>query len=315
MHQAAVSKQHGGDDVHLTTSLLWLTATCAGFTGGSFKFHDPADIFREFFGTTNPFAAFGGEEEEDGGMGGAGGLPGAFRMFSGGVGGMPGMAFGMGGMPGMAGMGGMGGMPGMAGMGGAGGPGGGASRRAAAGPVKGELIKRPLLCTLEELFNGCTKRVKITRQRLNPDGKTTRSDEKILELHVRPGWKKGTTLTFENEGDEAPGVVPADIQFIIGEKDHARFTRDGNDLVYECRLPLVDALTGTRLEVPTLDGRTLTVPVTEVAEPGSTKRIRGEGMPISKSPGSRGDLVVRFSVAFPPHLSEDKKREIRRVLG
>jgi DnaJ-class molecular chaperone len=55
--------------------------------------------------------------------------------------------------------------------------------------------------------------------------------------------------------------------------------------------------------------------VTEGVQPGATKRIRGEGMPVSKSPGTRGDLVVRFSVTFPPHLSEDKKRDIRRILG
>lgn len=277
----------------------------AGFSGGGFSFHDPKDIFSAFFGTSNPFAAFGmGGDDEDGG--GGAGMPGGFRMF---MGGMPGMG-GMGGMAGagMPGMGGMGGMPGMAGMGGAGG-------RRRGGPVKGEPVKRQLLCSLEELYTGTTKRVKVTRQRLNPDGRTTHPEEKILEIAIKPGWKKGTTVTFENEGDEAPGVVPGDLQFIIGEKEHDRFVREGNNLVHTARVSLAQALTGFTLTLQTLDGRTLNIPCNEIISPGYFKTVRGEGMPISKSPGSKGDLTLKFSIAFPSYLSEEKKRELRALLS
>lgn len=122
-------------------------------------------------------------------------------------------------------------------------------------------------------------------------------------------------ITFEKEGDEAPGVIPADIVFVIGEKEHDRFEREGNNLVFKARLSLADALCGSKLEIHTLDGRTLPVPVTEVVSPGHTKVVRGEGMPISKAPGTKGDLVIKFNVVFPSYLSEDKKRQLRSVLG
>jgi DnaJ homolog subfamily B member 4 len=138
---------------------------------------------------------------------------------------------------------------------------------------------------------------------------------KVLEVAVKPGWKKGTTVTFECEGDEAPGIIPADIQFVIGEKEHATFSRDGNNLVYNARLTLSDALCGTTLRIATLDGRTISVPVAEVVSPGSEKIVRGEGMPIAKSPGTKGDLVIRFAVAFPAYLSDDKKSQLRRLLA
>jgi len=292
----------------------------AGFSGGGgggggARFHDPAEIFAQFFGTNNPFSAFGmggGGSDDEGAEGMPGGMPGGFRMFMGGMpgmggGGMPGMAGG--GMPGMAGMG----MPGMGPAAGAGAAAAGARRRGQ--PVQPEPIKRQLLCTLEELFSGTTKRIKVTRKRLNSDGKTTRPDEKVLEIVVKPGWKKGTTVTFEREGDEEPGVIPADLQFIIGEKEHDRFRRDGHNLVHTVKLPLAEALCGTTLDVRTLDGRTLSVPVTEVVAPGASKTVRGEGMPVSKTPGTRGDLVIRFEVAFPRSLSEDKKRQLRALLA
>ena len=60
-------------------------------------------------------------------------------------------------------------------------------------------------------------------------------------------------------GDERPGAVPADIVFVIEEKPHPVFSREGNDLVYTAKLPLVDALCGATVRLTSLDGRQLTV--------------------------------------------------------
>jgi len=203
-----------------------------------------------------------------------------------------------------------GGMPMFAGMGGLGGMGAPRPR----GPRKGDPVVTRLGCTLEELFNGATKRMKVTRQRLQADGRTLLPEEKVLEIHVKAGWKAGTKVTFENEGDQAPGVIPADIVFVIAEKPHPRFAREGNDLVFRPRVSLLQALTECTVSVRTLDDRVLSLPCNEVLAPGYERRVRGEGMPVSKSPGSRGDLVLRFDVAFPAHVAEDKRELLRRAL-
>lgn len=183
------------------------------------------------------------------------------------------------------------------------------------GPRKGRKVQTQLLCSLEELYNGCSKRLKVTRKRLNPDGHSTRMDEKILEINVKAGWKKGTTITFPSEGDEAPGVVPADLAFVIGEKPHARFSREGNDLVYTARITLAQALSNCTITVRTLDDRTLSIPINEIIKPSYTKRVVGEGMPISKAPSTRGDLIIKFDIVFPSYLSEDKKRALVPLLS
>jgi hypothetical protein len=59
------------------------------------------------------------------------------------------------------------------------------------------------------------------------------------------------------------------------------------------RLSLADALCGTVVQLQTLDGRTLTVPVQEVVSPQAEKVVAGEGMPLTKSPGQRGFLRIR----------------------
>ena len=175
-------------------------------------------------------------------------------------------------------------------------------------------VTSKLSLTLEEMYTGCTKRLKISRKRVQGDARSVRREDKYLAIKVQPGWRKGTKVTFENEGDEVPGHIPADVVFIIGEKPHANFKRVGNDLVYRANLSLLEALTDVTLELKHLDGRTLSVPCNEIVRPGSKKTLVGQGMPISKSPGKFGDLVVEFNVEFPKRLTMKQKSDIRKVL-
>jgi len=201
-------------------------------------------------------------------------------------------------MGGMGGMGSMGGMHGMGGMG----------RRK---PKQSAPVQHNLYCSLEELYNGTAKKMRVTRKRLNADGQTTHDEEKILEIRVKKGWKAGTKITFEKEGDELPDVIPADIQFVLEEKPHSRFKREGNDLVYRHRVKLKDALLGTRVEVLTLDERRLAIPINRVISPNYTHRVSGEGMPISKTNGEKkGDLLITFDIEFPNQLTEKQKQAI-----
>ena len=55
--------------------------------------------------------------------------------------------------------------------------------------------------------------------------------EEILTIDIKPGWKKGTKITFPEKGNEQPNVIASDLVFVIDEKPHPVFTRDGNDLV------------------------------------------------------------------------------------
>ena len=58
----------------------------------------------------------------------------------------------------------------------------------------------------------------------------------------------------------------------------------------------------------------LQVSVNDVARPNTEKRVRGEGMPVSKTPGQKGDLRVRFDVQFPRTLTDQQKAGLRQLL-
>jgi DnaJ-class molecular chaperone len=125
----------------------------------------------------------------------------------------------------------------------------------------------------------------------------------------------GTRITFAGKGDElAPGGPSADLVFMVKQKPHAKFTRDGNNLVTTVTLPLVTALTGGTVSVQLLDGRSIVVPVEAPVNPGSTKVVTGEGMPISKRPGAKGDLRVKFDVNLNVKLTQQQKEQLRSIL-
>ena len=139
--------------------------------------------------------------------------------------------------------------------------------------------------------------------------------DEILTINVKPGWKKGTKITFPEKGNEQLGRPAADLAFVIDEKSHDRFTRDGNDLVYTQKIPLVDALTGYTVNLKTLDNRPLSVPVTGVVSPGYDKVVAGEGMPLPKDPTKKGNLRIKFDVQFPTRLTAEQKSLIKQALG
>ena len=171
-------------------------------------------------------------------------------------------------------------------------------------------IQHTINLTLEELYTGVTKKMKISK-RVATGGK----QDNILTVQVKPGWKAGTKITFPKEGDQNPNTEPADIIFTIQEKPHPRFKRDGQDLIYSVHIPLVAALTGTTLKVPTIEGTTIDVPVYPIVKPGDKKRLNGYGMPNSKNPSEKGALVIEYLIDFPATIpTEAQKNMLRSAL-
>lgn len=101
-------------------------------------------------------------------------------------------------------------------------------------------VVHELKLSLEEVFSGCTKKMKISRKRLNPDGRTVRSEDKILMVDIKRGWKEGTKITFPREGDETPTNIPADVVFVVKDKPHPVFKRNGSDIIYPAKISLRD---------------------------------------------------------------------------
>ncbi|KAL4158737.1 hypothetical protein PRNP1_004512 [Phytophthora ramorum] len=122
-------------------------------------------------------------------------------------------------------------------------------------------------------------------QGARPELEQLRDEQEILEIDVKPGWKDGTKVTFEGQGDALPGRPAQDIVFVIKQKPHNMLRRDGDNLLYRAKLSLRGALQGSgALAIKTLDGREVPVPLGGVVAPGTQMLIAGEGMPLQKRP-------------------------------
>ncbi|KAH6569378.1 hypothetical protein BASA60_008211 [Batrachochytrium salamandrivorans] len=261
-----------------------------GGAGAGFRPFTPSnadDIFKQFFGGSSPFGNMSMDMDDDMGMGG-GGMP---R-------GMPPSFFNMG-HSGMRG----GGSVGSAGQG-----------RRSAGAVQ-----RTLPVTLEDLYAGTEKRLKVTRKLI--DGATGRqvATEKILTVNIKPGWKAGTKIKFTGEGDEVSGTGEhQDIEFVIEEKPHAVFKRDGDNLRVTVHTTLAEALCGFSRTLQHLDGQSIQVQGAtgnKPVQPGSEIVIAGKGMPVSRTPGKKGDLIVTVLVSLPSTITEGQKTTLRQALS
>ncbi|XP_065384782.1 dnaJ homolog subfamily B member 13 isoform X5 [Macaca fascicularis] len=175
-------------------------------------------------------------------------------------------------------------------------------------------IERDLYLSLEDLFFGCTKKIKISRRVLNEDGYSSTIKDKILTIDVKPGWRQGTRITFEKEGDQGPNIIPADIIFIVKEKLHPRFRRENDNLFFVNPIPLGKALTCCTVEVKTLDDRLLNIPINDIIHPKYFKKVPGEGMPLPEDPTKKGDLFIFFDIQFPTRLTPQKKQMLRQAL-
>jgi len=263
--------------------------------GFTYTYHgDPRATFSQFFGTANPFEQFFNAPGQGGvaGMGQGFGRPEGMdidinELLSGGMGG--GVPFRSQTFHGNTG-----------------------SKQQR---VQDPTIEKDVMVTLEDIAKGVQKKMKISRRIYDESG-GSRTEEKVLQINVKPGWKAGTKVTFAKEGDRIPGKTPADIAFIIRDKAHNVFKRDESNLIYTHKLPLRDALCGTLVQVPLLSGQKRTINcIDDVIKPNTLKRIQGEGLPFPKDPTRKGDLIIKFDIAFPDRISQSSKDILTDVLG
>jgi len=176
-------------------------------------------------------------------------------------------------------------------------------------------VERPISCTLEEIYRGHTKRLKITRNIFNTYGDATK-ETKFIDIQIPPGTPAGTEFIVPECGDIYSNSSAGDIVFILEEKPHDYFTRMGDDIIYTATINLSQALTGVKLTIPLLDGKTTSqIEIRDmVIKPGYEKKIVGKGMPI-KSSERFGDLIIKFNIQWPDSIDPADRKELKRILG
>lgn len=162
--------------------------------------------------------------------------------------------------------------------------------------------------SLEDMYHGGVKKMKLNRKGINGT-----KESKVMSINIKPGWKAGTKINFSNEGDyQRECQARQTVQFVLEEKPHATFKREGNNLKMTIPLTFKESLCGFSKDVNTIDGRRIPLLRSSPVQPNTTTTYPGLGMPISKLPGSRGDLEILFKVDYPISLTSDQKQVINQ---
>mmetsp|Transcript_4811 Transcript_4811/g.10213 ORF Transcript_4811/g.10213 Transcript_4811/m.10213 type:complete len:404 (+) Transcript_4811:144-1355(+) len=170
----------------------------------------------------------------------------------------------------------------------------------------GKAYTRAFYCSLEDLSNlkGCTKKLKVKHPAMDPVTGISAEMEKIYRIRVKPGWKQGTKVKYNGQ----EGFPP--ITFVLKEKPHSFLKRQGDDLIWQCRITASQAEKGAKLTIPLPSAESVSVSTQDRApiENGDTITIAGKGMPIKGGP-DRGDLIIKFLVASSASYGGDRQQQ------
>jgi len=138
-------------------------------------------------------------------------------------------------------------------------------------------------CTLEELYNGCIKKMKIT------EGNTS----KTISINILQGTKNKTEIMYNWEYNNKSYKI----KFVIIQKKHHIFKREGDNLIFDCDLNS-DQITNI-IKITLFDLDSNEIPL--ILRPNEVyqnyqKVLMGKGMPIINKKGFFGDLIISFNI-------------------
>ena len=141
-----------------------------------------------------------------------------------------------------------------------------------------------------------------------------RGDE-VVEIKIPAGVADGMVLTVQGKGNAGKhNGIPGDIQVFISEEENNTFIRQDNDLIYNLLLDFPTAALGGEVRIPTLEGTKLKINLEPGIQPGTTKRLRGKGLPAVQGYGrGNGDIIVNISVYVPKTLSHEEKKALEKM--
>ncbi len=137
--------------------------------------------------------------------------------------------------------------------------------------------------------------------------------EEVISLKIPAGVSEGMQLSVSGKGNAgARGGVPGDLIVLIEEIEHPELKRDGNNLLYEHYISFPEAVLGTTIDIPTVEGKAR-VKIEPGTQSGRILRLKGKGLPSVNSYG-RGDIKVHVNVWTPQTVSKEEKSTIQRFM-
>jgi molecular chaperone DnaJ len=136
--------------------------------------------------------------------------------------------------------------------------------------------------------------------------------EDAISIEIPAGVQEGMQLNLSNKGNAGErGGMPGDLIILIEEEPHKELQRDGMNVAYDLHISFTDAVFGTQLEVPTIDGRAK-IKIPAGTQSGKIFRLKGKGFPAVNS-YQKGDQLIHVNVWTPQHVSSEEKAMLEKM--
>jgi molecular chaperone DnaJ len=137
-------------------------------------------------------------------------------------------------------------------------------------------------------------------------------NEEVIPINIPAGVAEGMQLSLSGKGNAAPrGGIPGDLVILIEEIPHEKLIRDGSNLLHDYHISFPQAVMGTHIEVPTLEGKAR-IKIEPGTQGGKVLRLKGKGLPMVNSYG-RGDLLVNINIWTPQATSKEEKAMLEQL--
>jgi len=197
----------------------------------------------------------------------------------------------------------------------------GGIRNRRARPRRGQDVEYPVSITLEEAYHGSSRTISLeVKEPCSGCGGAGRIQNmpcsvcqgsgivtkvKRLEVKIPPGVKTGSRVRIAGEGRQGYSGDKGNLYLVVSVKSHQLFERRRDDLHVEVTVPLVVAMLGGEIQIPSLKGK-LALKIPPETQNGRTFRLAGQGMPHLGN-SAYGDLLARAKIVLPTNLSPKEK--------
>ena len=134
-----------------------------------------------------------------------------------------------------------------------------------------------------------------------------------LEVRIKAGTRDGQRIRIAGKGNAGSHGGPiGDLYAIIRTEEHPVFRREADDIYITVPITAPEAALGGKIEVPTIDGRTL-LKIPPGTQSGQKLRLREKGVPSATKDGVRGDEIVEVKITVPMPRDEKTKELLREL--
>ncbi len=136
--------------------------------------------------------------------------------------------------------------------------------------------------------------------------------EDTVSIDIPAGVQEGMQLNISGKGNAGErGGSPGDLIILIEEEQHKELQREGLNAAFDLYISFTDAVFGTQIEVPTIDGRAK-IKIPPGTQSGKIFRLKGKGFPAVNS-YEKGDQLIHINVWTPQHLTSEEKALLEKL--